>query len=141
MPRFFIKATVTFPTKSDIKTDVAEVLAIAPGESVSDWKTEKAMAIAALTSLFSSVNQLKRVTLLMKRPYAFKAFPAKRGISRLTIEIMEMGTSRVITREFANELSVMRTKQAPDRFLPRDVEKPAQAVTLKLEGSGGFKQF
>lgn len=141
MPRFFIRATVTFPTKTDIKTDVAEVLAIAPGQSVSDWQTEKAMKTAALTSLFSSVNQLKRVTLLMKRPYAFKAFPAKRDISKLTIEIMEMGASKVITREFANELSVMRTMEAPERFLPRDVEKPAQAVTLTLEGSGGFKQY
>jgi hypothetical protein len=141
VPRFFIKATVIFPTNNDIKTDVAEVLAIAPGESISDWQTEKAMAISAVRSLFSSANHLKRLTLLMKPPYAFKVFPAKRSISKLTIEIMEMGTSRMIVREFANELSVMRTTSAPDRFLPRDVETPARAVTLKLEGTGGFNEF
>lgn len=140
MPRFRIKATATFPTDHDIKTDVADVFAIAPGESTSDWKTEKAMALPQLTALFTDVNTHKRVTLLMAPAYAYKVFPAKRGITKLTVEIMDMSTAKVLVREFCNDLSVMRSAAAPDRFLPRDVSKPAQAVTLIFDG-GGFKQY
>lgn len=140
MPRFRIKATATFPADHDIKTDVAEVLAIAPGESTSDWKTEKAMAISSLTGLFTDVNTHKRLTFLMVPAYAYKVFPAKRGISKLTVEIMDMSTAKVLVREFCNDLTVLRNAAAPDRFLPRDVGKPAQAVTLIFDGSG-FKQY
>jgi hypothetical protein len=140
VPRFRIKATATFASNNDLKTDVAEVFAIAPGESTSDWKSEKAMAISALTSLFTSVNSLKRVTFLMAPAYAFKVFPAKRGISKLTVEIMDMSSAKVLVREFCNDLTVMRSASAPDRFLPHDVKKPAHAVTLIFDG-GGFKQY
>ena len=140
MPRFRIKATATFVSNNDMKTDVAEVFAIAPGESTSDWKSETAMAPSALTALFTSVNGLKRVTFLMAPAYAFKVFPAKRGITKLTVEIMDMSSAKVLVREFCNDLTVMRSAGAPDRFLPHGVSKPAQAVTLIFEG-GGFKQY
>jgi hypothetical protein len=136
MARLKIEARADWRQDGKPATRNTFVRAIAPGESTTDWQTEKTRSVNDLKTLFKTANQKKRVTLLLEPNYARMIFPDKRDIDFLSIAFFEWSSkSGSLMTATCKDLTVLKSSAVTTKIA--DAEK-SQAVTLQLNGDTGF---
>src|SRR5258708_27748950 len=60
---------------------------IAPGQSQTEWQTEKVMAVSDLQKLFDAINKSNGPTFLMEMHIVAMVFPKGRDIHRMLVQI------------------------------------------------------
>jgi hypothetical protein len=126
------------------------ILSVAPGESPTDWQTEKVRAVSDLKKLIDAVNDAKGITFLMDLHYAVMVFPNHRDIDFISIEFNQRevgsGGGPLLTTT-CKDLTVTKTMQLTAHLVELakanheslDGVDPAtsQLVTLRFS-DGGF---
>lgn len=136
MARLHIEARADWRQDGKPATRNTIIRAVAPGDSTTDWPTEKTRSVTDLKTLFKTANQKKKITLLLEPNYARMIFADKREIDFLSIAFAEWSSkSSSLLTATCKDLTVIKSSAVTTKIV--DAEK-AQAVTLQLNGDSGF---
>ena len=135
MPRMRIEARVQYRDGGVRTTRNTMIFSIAPGDSTSDWQTEKVRSVDDLRKLLETANAKKKITFLMEPHYALMVFKNQRDIDFLSLLFQEWGQpGGTLMNATCKDLSVIKNMPAPAGSLPDlDVSNP-QIVTLQFSG-------
>jgi len=128
MPRLRIEARAEYRDQSRKPVSRNTLIsAVAPGDSTTDWQTEKVRAVSDLKSLMQQVNKAKKITFLMEPHYSLMIFPKGRSIDFLSIEFREWEAKSASLTSTCKDLTVIKVMPSEDK---------QNAVTLQFSGSG-----
>jgi len=120
MPRLVIAANVQYRERGQSFTRTAEILSVAPGESTTDWQTEKVLSVDQLKQIFKTANDKKKITLMMKQAYATASFSNNRNIDLLSLQFNERsstGTGGRLLTERCKDLTVIKSLPLTNEIL------------------------
>jgi hypothetical protein len=105
------------------------ITSINPGESTSDWQSEKVFSVDQLKALFNAASDKKKVTFLLEFHYAIKVFPKGKSIDFISVEIKDWTSNNTILIPTCKDLKVANHTTAGDG---------QTAVTLQLSSRFTF---
>ncbi|HUL10173.1 MAG TPA: hypothetical protein VLV76_27835 [Candidatus Acidoferrum sp.] len=120
MPKFVIAANVQYRERGQSFNRNAEILSVAPGESTTDWQTEKVASVDQLKQVFKAANDKKKITLMMKQAYATPSFSNNRNIDLVSLQFNERsstGTGGRILTERCKDLTVIKSQPLTNEIL------------------------
>jgi hypothetical protein len=109
--------------------DATMITSINPGDSTSDWQSEKVFSVDQLKALFNAASDKKKVTFLLEFHYAMKVFPKDKSIDFVSVEIKEWQSNNAILTPSCRDLKVIKHTGA---------EGGQTAVTLQLSSRFTF---
>jgi hypothetical protein len=130
-PKFRIEARAQWRDKGKPASRNTLVTAVNPGDSTSDWQSEKVRSVDELRKLFKDANAKKMVTLLVESNFSSLVFPNNREIDFLSVEFKEWQGKTAILTPTCNDLKVVKN-------MASTAEKKQNVVTLKISGDKGF---
>lgn len=130
-PKFRIEARAQWRDKGKPASRNTLVTAINPGDSASDWQSEKVRSVDELRKLFKDANAKKMVTFLVEANYSSLVFPNNREIEFLSVEFKEWQGKNAILTPSCNDLKVTKN-------MASTTEKKQNVVTMKISGEKGF---
>ncbi len=128
MPRLRIEARAEWRDQS--KKPVSKntlISAVTPGDSTTEWQSEKVRAVTDLKKLIETANAKKKITFLMEPHYSFMIFPKGRDIDFLSIEFREWDAKSANLTSTCKDLTVIKN-------MPSDNNQ--NVVTLQFSGKG-----
>ena len=142
MPKVNGQARVEYRDKGGSNTRQVLIFAIAPGDSMSDWRTENIRGIGDLTRLMDDAGKVNKITLIT-RADAATIFTSNRDIDLLSIQFNEAASGGKLLITASKGLKVVKSLPVTSQLLPA-VQKTvghaiagveagkAQLVTLQL---------
>ena len=109
--------------------DATMITSINPGDSTSDWQSEKVFSVDQLKALFNAASDKKKVTFLVEFHYAIKVFPKDKSIDFISVEIKDWASNNTILVPACKDLKVAKHTTAGDG---------QTAVTLNLSSRFTF---
>ena len=88
--------------------DATMITSINPGDSASDWQSEKVFSVDQLKALFNAASDRKRVTFLLDFHYAMKVLPKDKSIDFISVEIKDWGSNNTILTPACKDLKVTK---------------------------------
>ena len=125
--RFRISARVQ--QQNSKQGDATMITSINPGDSTSDWQSEKVFSVDQLKALFNAASEKKKITFLLEFHYAIKVFPKDKKVDFLSVEIKEWEGNKVILTPTCKDLKTIKHTPAGDK---------QTAVTLQLSSRFAF---
>jgi hypothetical protein len=106
---------------------------IAPGQSQTDWQTEKVKAVSDLQKLFDAINKANGLTFLMEMHSVTMAFPKGRVIDRMLVTIKDwtpLSGNGVVMTQVCKDLDVTQVMPLTQHLV--DLAK-AKHITLDMD--------
>jgi len=130
-PRFRIEARAQWRAEGKPETRNTLVSAVTPGDSTSDWQSEKVRSVDELKKLMKAATAKKKIAFLVESTYALLVFPKNREIEFLSVEFKEWQGKSAILTPTCNDLTVLDNAVSTTK-------KRHNVVKLKIRGEQGF---